>query len=153
MVDFNINLLESKLNAVRDRPSEDLISCPASPSLASTSSEALQYHSAVYRKPFTVEEQAQRDEERERTLTLFWGDEPTRRTQEEQSRRERDALQNLAMRGWGMCEAYETESSRLVSHRAAEDSSRNISVEGHTAVWTEIDQRALEFGRLKEDYL
>ncbi len=152
-MDLDIKVLESRLNAVRDRPSEDPISRPASPSLASTSSEALQHHSAVYRKPPTEEEQAQRDEERERTLILFWGDEPTRRRQEEQSRREREALQHLAMRGWGTCEAYEKESSRLAAHRAAEDGSRNISAEEYTPTGTENDQRALELERQKEDYL
>jgi hypothetical protein len=67
------------------RPTEDPTS--ASPSLASTSSEALQYHSAVYRKPHT-EEQARRDEESEYFRTLFWGDVPTRRAREEQFEQE-----------------------------------------------------------------
>jgi hypothetical protein len=153
-MDLDINALGRKLNAALDRPTEDHTSRPASsPSPASTSSEALQYHSAVYRKPPTEEEQARRDEESEYLRTLFWGDEPTRRAREEQFEREREALKSLAMRGWGMCEGYEKESFRLAALRTAEDGSRNISAEGYTPAWTENDQRALEFQRQKEDYL
>jgi len=152
-MDLDTNALESKLNAVLDRSAEAPTSRSASPSLASTSSEALQYHSAVYQKPPTAEEQARRDEESERLRTLYWGDESTRRACEEQLERERVALQNLAMRGWGTCEAYEKEALRLATHRTAEDVARNISAEGYAPIWTENDQRALEFQRQKEDYL
>lgn len=92
-MDLDINALESKLSAVLDRPVEDPISRSASPSLASTSSEARQYHLAVYRKPPTEEELARRDEERERFRTLFWGDESTRTAREIHFEREREALQ------------------------------------------------------------
>ena len=152
-MDLDINALRSTLNAVLDRPSEDPISRPASPSLASTSSEALQYHSAVYRKPLTEEEQTRRNEKSERLRTLFWGDKQTRRAGDEQFERERKALQNLGMRGWGTCEAYEKDASRLAAHRTAEDGSRNISAEGYAPTWTENDQRVLEFQRQKEDYV
>ena len=57
------------------------------------------------------------------------------------------------MRGWGTCEAYEKESSRLVADRAAEDGSGGISAEAYTPGWIENDPRALEFERQKEDYL
>ena len=49
------------------------------------------------------------------------------------------------MRGWGMCEAYEKEALRLATQRTAEDDSRNISAEGYASIWTENDQRALEY--------
>ena len=98
-MDLDINALESKLNAVWDRSSKDPISRRTSPSLASTSSEALQYSSAVYREPLTEDEGARRDEKSERLLAEFWGDEPTRRAQEERFEREQKALQDLAMHG------------------------------------------------------
>jgi len=152
-MDLDINALESKLNAAWDRSSKDPISRRASPSLASTSSEALQYSSVVYQEPLTEDERTRRDEKSERLLTEFWGDEPTRRAQEERFEREQKALQDLAMHGWGMCEMYEGEASGLAKSRAAEDSSRNISAEGYAPTWTENDQRALEFQRQKEDYV
>ena len=152
-MDLDMNALESKLNAVLDRPIRDFPSRPASPSLASTSSEALQYHSAVYRKPPTEEERAQRDEENEYSRTLLWGDEATRRARQKQFEQEHKALESLAMNGWGMCEGYEKETLRLAALRTAEDGSRDNSAEGYTPTWTEADQRALEFQRQKEDYL
>ncbi|RMD41575.1 hypothetical protein DV735_g3547, partial [Chaetothyriales sp. CBS 134920] len=132
-MDLDVNVLEGKLNAILDRPAEEPISRPASPSIASTSSEALQYHSAVYRKPETEEERAQRDQESEYLRSLTWGDEPTRRAREEEFKQERAALGNLALRGWGMCEEYEQEIIRLAALRTAED--------------------ALEYQRQEEDYL
>ena len=150
-----MNALGSKLNAVleRERHTEDPTSCPASPSLASTSSEALQYHPAVYRKPPTQEDQTQRDEKCEYMRSLWWGDEKTRRSREEQFKKEDEALRNLAMCSWRLCEGYEEEASRLMALRAVEDRSRNNSAEIHNPAWKEDDQLALEFQRQTEDYL
>jgi hypothetical protein len=150
-MDLDINALESKLNAVWDRSSKDPISRRASLSLST--SKALQYSSAVYQEPLTEDEGARRDEKSERLLTEFWGNEPTRRAQEERFERKQKALQDLAMHGWGMCEMYEGEASELAKRRAAEDSSRNISAVGYAPTWTENDQRALEFQRQQEDYV
>ncbi|MCJ1406304.1 hypothetical protein MMC19_000369 [Ptychographa xylographoides] len=152
-MDLDINALGSKLNAVLDRPTEDRTSRSASPSLASTSSEALQYHQAVYRKPLTAEEQARRDEESEYWRTSTWGNEPTRRARQEQFEREHETLKLLGMRGWGMCEGYEGEVLTLTALRTAEDDTRNMLAEGYILTWTGTDQQALEFERQKEDYL
>ncbi|RMZ79396.1 hypothetical protein DV738_g3363, partial [Chaetothyriales sp. CBS 135597] len=156
-MDLDLNVLEGKLNAILDRPTEDPAGDPASrhasPSLASTSSEALQFNPAVYRKPAAEEDQAKTEQESEYLRTLFWGDEPTRRARDERFAEEDEALQNLAIHGWGICEGYERETLRLAVLRKAEDGSRDISAEGYTSPWTETDQRALEFQRQKEDYL
>jgi hypothetical protein len=97
-MDLVMNVLESKLNAVLDMPTEDFTSRPTSPSLASTSSEALQFHLAVYRKPLIEEHHVWGGKESEYLPTLFWGDEPTQRVREEQFEEEREAVEAKVLR-------------------------------------------------------
>lgn len=152
MANLDMALVKNKLSAVRDRPSDEPVPCPESPSLASTSSDALQYHTAVYQTPVTEEEQARRAEARERTLSFFWGDKATRNARDEKLIQERKELQTLGMLGWGVSDEYKTESSKLAMRRTAEDRSRFATVNAGGMVWTENQQRVVELGRLKEDY-
>ncbi|RDL35670.1 uncharacterized protein BP5553_06282 [Venustampulla echinocandica] len=157
-MDLDIKALDGKLNAVLDMPAKDpdhpVSRSASTSSLASTSSEALNYHSMLVhaRESLTEEEQARRAEIEHLRQQLLDND-PERRVMREQREREEEAIKTLAMCAWVTCPAYESEASRLTIRRAAEDSSRNISGEGGTPIWAENDQRSLELQRQKEDYL
>ncbi|EHL02870.1 hypothetical protein GLAREA_04158 [Glarea lozoyensis ATCC 20868] len=153
-MDLDLDVLGRKLNAVLDTPNEHPISRHASPtpSLASTSSEALQYHQAVYREPISEEERARRKEASDRASTITFGDAAARAAREKQELERYDARKRLGMRGWGASNGFEEETSKLTALRKAEDSSRSISAGAFTPAWTQSDQLALECQRQQEDY-
>jgi hypothetical protein len=119
-----------------------------SPSLASTSSGAFQYHQSVYREPPTEEEQAREDEEYERYQTWAWGE---RVTQEQEQQRNK-ARERLGLLGWCACDGYKEETSKLTALRNTEDGLRSASAEAFTSSWSENNQQALECQRQQEDH-